>query len=340
MRFPGALLVLSGLLSAPLGILVSQAQEFQPDLPPPAAAVPPPIAEPPPPLPLASEVKGNRPKLNPALVPPPATQLLPSVGDLPAPPSLGLPVKPDQVSIAELRPLTLEESENLAEVNNPNLKALASQVEQAASALRAEIALWYPQLNLNGSPFPSYTGGQQFSTGLTGTGQQRGLTLSSIWRMQTALEASWGLIDPSRNPRIAAARDEDASGPRDRRGAARPVDVGEERVRRATPAVGGERTLVRRRGDARSSDRLCARALAEHLQRAGSRVHHVHPRAVHQHLVGHGVADLLNGAQPLRQRIGVGLGRMHRHIGRNTRQHLIARDQHVQCRTVQASMLG
>ena len=158
-------------------------------------------------LPLAPAVKGDRPRSNPSVLPPAATVLPPDLQRLGTPAPLALPDKTSQVRIRELRPLSLNDVETLAEVNNPNLKALASQVEQAASGLRAEISLWYPQLNLRASPFPTYTGGQQFSTGLTGTGQQQGLTLSSIWRMQAALEASWALINPSRSPRIAAARD-------------------------------------------------------------------------------------------------------------------------------------
>ncbi len=158
-------------------------------------------------LPLAPALKGDRPRSNATVLPPAATVLPPDLKNLGAPAPLALPDQPSQVRIRELRPLSLTDVETLAEVNNPNLKALATQVEQAASALRAEISLWYPQLNLNASPFPTYTGGQQFSTGLTGTGQQQGLTLSNIWRMQAALQASWALINPARNPRIAAARD-------------------------------------------------------------------------------------------------------------------------------------
>lgn len=158
-------------------------------------------------LPLAPAIKGNRPRSNPTVLPPAATELPPELQRLATPASLALPDKTAQVRIRELRPLSLNDVETLAEVNNPNLKALASQVSQAASALRAEISLWYPQLTLRGNAFPTFTGGQQFSNGLTGTGQQQGLTLTNIWRMSAALEASWSLINPSRTPRIAAARD-------------------------------------------------------------------------------------------------------------------------------------
>jgi len=111
------------------------------------------------------------------------------------------------VRIRELRPLGLADVETLVEVNNPELKALASQVEQAQSALRAQIALWYPTIQLNANNLPTYTGGQQFSSAFTGTGQQPGNTITSIWRMSAVLQASWALINPTRTPQIAAARD-------------------------------------------------------------------------------------------------------------------------------------
>ncbi|MEB3333201.1 MAG: TolC family protein [Synechococcaceae cyanobacterium] len=159
-------------------------------------------------LPLAPAVKGNRPKSDPNVLPPAATVLDPEVRDLKAPDPLALPVKPAQVLIQELRPIGLQQSENIAEVNNPELKALASKVDQAQSALRAQISLWYPQVTLNAGSFPTQTGGQQYSSAITGTGQEVGDTVTRIWRMQAVLQASWSLIDPTRNPTIAAARDQ------------------------------------------------------------------------------------------------------------------------------------
>ncbi|MCS5697433.1 TolC family protein [Cyanobium sp. FGCU-52] len=157
-------------------------------------------------LPLAPVTKGERPRSDPSVLPPAATELPPGLGDLKGPRSLALPNRPAQVRIRELRPLGLTEVETLAEVNNPNLKALATQVDQAQSFLRAQIALWYPTLDLRGSSFPSYTGGENFQT--TGGGTSFNRTITSIWQMQTVLEARWGLIDPTRTPTIAAARDQ------------------------------------------------------------------------------------------------------------------------------------
>lgn len=161
--------------------------------------------------PLAPEVKGRQPRVNPSLIKQPARTLLPAVQDLSAPASLALPVKPDQVRVQQLRPLGLTESLNLAEVNNPNLKALASQVDQAESNLRAQLALWYPSINLKASSLPSFTTGQQFSLGgFAGGGTQlsNGNTYTNIWRMTAVLEVSWSLINPTRTPLIQVARDQ------------------------------------------------------------------------------------------------------------------------------------
>jgi OMF family outer membrane factor len=114
------------------------------------------------------KLRGYRPRVNPALVPPAATQLAPGLENLPAPASLALPVKPGQVVIQQLRPLGLQEVENLAEVSNPNLKAIASQVDQAQSNLRAQIALWYPNLNLQASSLPTFTTGVARSNATNG----------------------------------------------------------------------------------------------------------------------------------------------------------------------------
>ena len=100
--------------------------------------------------------------------------------------------------------LTLKECLRLTTQDNPSLKAVASQVEQAQSALRAQIALWYPTLSLTAT-LPSYRGGES-STADRNTPLRR--TTESIWQMDAALQAAWRLIDPSRTPRIASARDQ------------------------------------------------------------------------------------------------------------------------------------
>ncbi|MEB3276123.1 MAG: TolC family protein [Cyanobacteriota bacterium] len=157
-------------------------------------------------MPLAPQVKGSRPKANASVLPPAATKLLPTVQDLAAPNPLALPTKPTEVQIRELRPIGLLEAENLAEVNNPNLKLIATQVDQAQSNLRAQIALWYPTLSISANALPSYTGGQQFSQGGANPAFD-GQSSSSRWFYGSQVQAQWALINPQRVPAIAAARD-------------------------------------------------------------------------------------------------------------------------------------
>ena len=82
-------------------------------------------------LPDAIDLKGARPKADPSVITPAVDALPPPLLPLTAPPSLALPDSPSQVRIHELRPLTLEEALQLAEVNSPQLKAAALQVDQA-----------------------------------------------------------------------------------------------------------------------------------------------------------------------------------------------------------------
>ena len=193
-------------------------------------------------LPNAIELKGARPKADPSVIAPAVDALPPILEPLVAPPSLALPDAPSQVRIHELRPLTLEEALQLAEFNSPKLKAAASQVDQAKSALRAAIAAWYPTVNLSASGLPEYfksysyqnpdfvpdrvvqkptkrvinpaTGeksstnpntGEPFTKPVTKDGYNE--SYGRQWRANVSLQVSWDLINPARVPEIAAARD-------------------------------------------------------------------------------------------------------------------------------------
>ncbi|MFN9568816.1 MAG: TolC family protein [Cyanobacteriota bacterium] len=161
-------------------------------------------------LPLAPKVKGPRPLSNPKVLPP-ASKLLPAdQRDLVAPAPLALPTQPQQVRIQELRPVSLDESETIAEVNSPELKILSSEVDQAQSALRAEIARWYPSLSLNANSFPATNTSQNFNRPSTTTPAQNGgngYSVQTLTSMDASLQATWALIDPRRVPSIALARD-------------------------------------------------------------------------------------------------------------------------------------
>ena len=177
-------------------------------------------------LPSAIEVHGSRPKADDSVLPPAATSLPPELVPLTAPPPLALPDQPDQVKIRELRPLTLEEAEQLAEVNNPSLKAAASQVEQAKSGLLAAISAWYPTVNLTANGLPQYLAADQYRNpdflkvrnkdnpafGETRIDPDTGkplspYTSSTQWSANFQAQVQWNLIDPARVPAIAAARD-------------------------------------------------------------------------------------------------------------------------------------
>ena len=181
-------------------------------------------------LPNAIDLKGARPKADPSVLAPAVDALPASLEPLAAPPSLALPDSPSQVRIRELRPLSLEEAIQLADFNSPKLKAAASQVDQAKSALRAAIAAWYPTVDLtaNGLPeyFKSYTyrssppdrvvrkpsgqtnpnTGKEILTPETRDGYKE--RYGREWRLNVGLKVSWDLINPARVPQIAAARDQ------------------------------------------------------------------------------------------------------------------------------------
>ena len=175
-----------------------------------AATTQPQLLDPPPvPLPSAETIKGSRPKSNPTVLPPAATKLDPALQRLAAPATLALPNKVDQVKIVELRPLSLKDVENLAEVNNPNLKAVASRVDQAQSNLRATLAAWYPTLNFTtGNAFPSWTVGRQYNyLNSIGSTTEGGNTQTNRWSAAATVGFNWDLINPQRVPQVTAARD-------------------------------------------------------------------------------------------------------------------------------------
>jgi len=163
-------------------------------------------------LPDAIDLKGARPKADPSVITPAVDALPPPLLPLTAPPSLALPDSPSQVRIHELRPLTLEEALQLAEVNSPQLKAAALQVDQAKSSLRAAVAAWYPTIDLSASGLPEYFASYSyrnpdFVSPDPLTGKPNNEFYGREWRVNGRLQVSWDLINPARVPQIAAARD-------------------------------------------------------------------------------------------------------------------------------------
>ena len=166
-------------------------------------------------LPNAIKVKGPRPKSNPDALPPAATSLPADLNNLAAPAPLALPTNPAQVRIVDYRPLRLREVERLIEVNSPQLKAIASQVEQAKSNLRAQISAWYPTLSLSTGSFPSRNFGSRTQNYGSGAITPNNPYDANAYKTQTqtygaiaAFNFNWDLINPQRVPQIAAARDQ------------------------------------------------------------------------------------------------------------------------------------
>ena len=181
-------------------------------------------------LPNAIDLKGARPKADPSVLAPAVDALPASLEPLAAPPSLALPDSPSQVRIRELRPLSLEEAIQLADFNSPKLKAAASQVDQAKSALRAAIAAWYPTVDLTANGLPEYFKSYTYRnsppdrvvrkpTGQTNPNTGKEILMPETrdgykerygreWRLNVGLKVSWDLINPARVPQIAAARDQ------------------------------------------------------------------------------------------------------------------------------------
>ena len=167
-------------------------------------------------LPNALDLKGSRPKADPSVMPPAATTLPDDLDALKSPDSLALPDLPSQVTIRELRPLTLQEVERLVEVNNPSLKAAASQVEQAKSGVLAAVSAWYPTVNLTANGLPQYLDGEQYRNPdfaqtvrnpETGLPEAKPNTYTTQWSANFSAQVRWNLIDPARVPQISAARD-------------------------------------------------------------------------------------------------------------------------------------
>ncbi len=197
-RFPASLLLIAGVLAAGASPVLGQASssaELTSSLIDQST------------LPLAPQLKGQRPTSKEDAFVPAATELTPTLQLLTAPPSLALPDQKQQVSIHELRPLTLEDALLLAEVNSPTLKAAASQVEQAKSSLRAAIASWYPTVDLSASGLPEYFKSYTFQNPDFVPGFTSAERYSREWRVNASLQVSWNIINPRRVPQIAAARD-------------------------------------------------------------------------------------------------------------------------------------
>ncbi len=167
-------------------------------------------------LPSVLERKAGRPTSNPHTLKPAATNLAGNLSTLKAPNSLDLPRKSSEVKIRELRAVSLADVEQLVEVNSPQLKGMESQIQQAKAQLVAALSKWYPTINLSANGLPTYLTSESFrNPDFSGTefnaetGRFESIPYSNGRQLTTgaSVQIQWSVIDPSRIPAIAAARD-------------------------------------------------------------------------------------------------------------------------------------
>ena len=124
-----------------------------------------------------------------------------SLADLAAPPPLAGTRLPDDMAGQQLRPLSLQEAQQLAQVNHPALQAVALAVESREAKLEASLRAWKPQVSLGSSAgLPAVALGYQYSPEVS---YPRGELETNV-----NVEATWLWKDPRREARIAAERHE------------------------------------------------------------------------------------------------------------------------------------
>jgi len=117
---------------------------------------------------------------------------------LKAPPNLSLPTKNSDVRIKEIYPLNIADIEELVEANSPKLELYRRKVKQQKYYLKQAISSWYPTIDLSATP--QYMKGKNYNDYSADTSSEQ-------WKTTLSAEINWNLINPSRAPEIAAAKD-------------------------------------------------------------------------------------------------------------------------------------
>jgi len=114
--------------------------------------------------------------------------------------NLYLPKTPNEVSIKELQDIKIEDIKEILINNNQQLKATQKGIASDKAFLRSVIASRYPTLSLSANGLPKYLQSKSYiSNSLDYSSKQLSSSISA--------QVKWDLIDPSRSPQIAAARD-------------------------------------------------------------------------------------------------------------------------------------
>ena len=124
-----------------------------------------------------------------------------SLADLAAPSPLSGTRLPDDMADQRLRPLSLQEAQQLAQVNHPILQAAALAVESRQAQLEASLGAWKPQVTLGSSAgLPALALEYQYNP--------EGSYPRGELETHVNVEAAWLWRDPRRKARIAVERHE------------------------------------------------------------------------------------------------------------------------------------
>ena len=109
----------------------------------------------------------------------------------------------NEVMIKKIKPLSLNEVEEIIEKNSPELKIMKHRVDQSKELLKTTISKWYPTIDLVANGFPQYTSTDQSRNSNFGVD-----TKGRQWKTAMNVNIQWNIVDPERIPSIAAAKDE------------------------------------------------------------------------------------------------------------------------------------
>ena len=123
--------------------------------------------------------------------------LPPPLADLAAPSPLSGTELLDSIEYQRLRPLSLQEAQQLAQANHPALQSAIVEVESREAQLETVFSIWKPQVTLKSSSgLPSLQLEHQYSQDTFYPRAELGTSLN--------VESSWLWRDPQRDARIAA----------------------------------------------------------------------------------------------------------------------------------------
>ena len=108
---------------------------------------------------------------------------------------------PSDITIKKIRPISINEINELVQENHPKVEAYRSKVDQAKQLLIESLSSWYPTINLSANGLPQYLEAEQYNSSSADTSSKQ-------WKANISIKLSWDLIDPARIPEISAARDE------------------------------------------------------------------------------------------------------------------------------------